>query len=252
MDRTSTGIRCERCNIGFSLPRYYRAHVGYSINHNICRLCGDHKDFETFTSLQQHLEESHFYCEPCNWFAPSAIGLRQHNTCKHYLCVACGDYFPNAHELNGHAFRHRPRGVSCYCCPQDFSTLSAMFNHLESGNCPSGIEHDDILELAANFVRSYKPERDYIFFCYGCQKPFRRMCDLLQHSETSSCNEGYWRGSGYLGSMVTYIATCIPDYIPDPDDNDDDNNEGAQEGNGNNTTPYPNISIPKIVITGPT
>lgn len=52
--------------------------------------------------------------------------------------------------------------------------------------------------------------------------------------------------------MVTYIATCIPDYIPDPDDNDDDNNEGAQEGNGNNTTPYPNISIPKIVITGPT
>lgn len=125
-----------------------------------------------------------------------------------------------------------------------------MFNHLESGNCPSGIEHDDILELAANFVRSYKPEKDYIFFCYGCQKPFRRMCDLLQHSETSSCNEGYWRGSGYLGSMVTYIATCIPDYIPDPDDNDD-NNEGAR-GNGNDTTSYPNISIPKIVITGPT
>ncbi|EGD84959.2 hypothetical protein H112_08681 [Trichophyton rubrum D6] len=149
-----------------------------------------------------------------------------------------------------HAFRHRPRGVSCYCCPQDFCTLSAMFNHLESGNCPSGIEHDDILELAANFVRSYKPEKDYIFFCYGCQKPFRRMCDLLQHSETSSCNEGYWRGSGYLGSMVTYIATCIPDYIPDPDDNDD-NNEGIQ-GKGNDTTPYPNISIPTIVITGPT
>ncbi|EEQ30305.1 conserved hypothetical protein [Microsporum canis CBS 113480] len=250
MDQANRGVHCKRCNISFSLDKYYRSHVGYSIKHNVCHLCVDHQDFETFTSLQRHLEEAHLYCEPCHWFAPSAIGLRQHNTCKHYLCVACGDYFPNAHELNGHAFKHRPRGVSCYCCSQDFSTLSAMFNHLESGNCPSGVGHDDILQLAANFVQSLPNGKGYIFFCPGCQKPFRRMCDLLQHSETSSCNEGYWKKSGYIGSLVTYIATCISELIPRPEEYGD--NDKAVPDEDTEETPRPVFNIPKIVITEPT
>lgn len=85
-----------------------------------------------------------------------------------------------------------------------------MYNHLESGNCPSGINHEGIHDLAAEFISTLKYQNEYIFFCFGCRRPFRRMCDLLQHSETSTCGEGYWKGSGHVGSLVTYIANHIP------------------------------------------
>ncbi|KAK2853231.1 hypothetical protein FQN49_005277 [Arthroderma sp. PD_2] len=144
-----------------------------------------------------------------------------------------------------------PRGVYCYCCPQDFSTLSAMFNHLESGNCSSGIEHDDILALAATFVRSLSPSQGYVFFCIGCRKPFRRMCDLLQHSETSSCDEGYWKGSGHVGSLVTYIASHISELVPEVDGGDMETGHNSPD-NDPDKTPRPKFNIPTIVITGPT
>lgn len=92
---------CARCQTRYITERAYDVHVRVSLDHHVCVVCTDGKDFESFIALQNHYEESHFFCEPCGWAAPSALGLRQHNTSKHFLCVACGDYFLNPHELNG-------------------------------------------------------------------------------------------------------------------------------------------------------
>jgi hypothetical protein len=42
-----------------------------------------------------------------------------------------------------HTAKHRPRNVQCICCDLDFPTISAFFNHMESGTCPSGIDCED-------------------------------------------------------------------------------------------------------------
>ncbi|KAK2747111.1 hypothetical protein FQN57_002366 [Myotisia sp. PD_48] len=249
MDKQKTPYPCVRCQLTLSSGKSYISHLHYALNHNICHLCPGRRDFETFAELQVHLEQFHLYCEPCQWFAPSAVGLRQHNTSKHYLCIICGDYFPNAHELNGHAFRHRRRGVKCYCCNQDFSTLSAMFNHMESGNCASEIQQHDILTLAADFVRPLPYGDGHVFFCVGCRKTFRRMCDLLQHSETSACGDGYWKGSGHVGLMVTYIGKHIRSLPQARQAKQQPNQDHSPPDSIHNPKANPPANIPRIVIS---
>lgn len=104
---------CSRCQAGFASQMTYRAHYAMSLNHHLCNFCGFKKDLTTFAALQLHLDDDHLYCEPCNWFAPSTLGLRQHNIWKHHMCGACGDFFSNAHELNGvgnHSHNPQPKG----------------------------------------------------------------------------------------------------------------------------------------------
>jgi hypothetical protein len=39
------------------------------------------------------------------------------------------------------------------------------------------------------------------------------MCDLLQHSETRSCGEGYFRGTGQVGYLVEYVMRRLRDQV---------------------------------------
>lgn len=73
------------------------------------------------------------------------------------------------------------------------------------------------------------------------------MCDLLQHSETSACGEGYWKGSGHVGLLVTYIANNISrvvkslrtaQTVAEPDQ------ESQEE-----TPTKPIVNLPAIVIS---
>lgn len=118
-----------------------------------------------------------------------------------------------------------------------------MYNHLESGNCPSGIVQSDIRDLAEQYVRRLPQAHKFVFFCVSCQRPFRRMCDLLQHSETSACGEGYWRGSGHVGSLVTYIGR----HIPRPAKEDNPGPETDQGDDKDSPVTAPNV--PSIVIS---
>lgn len=95
-------LSCRRCNLVFPTWEARRRHIRESINHNVCYLCHSIvRDFETFNALQDHLDSFHFYCEPCDFFAPSVQGLMQHNLSVHNMCGVCREYFRNIHELNG-------------------------------------------------------------------------------------------------------------------------------------------------------
>lgn len=101
MQRQGASYNCARCRSSFSSVRAYNIHISVCLHRHICKLCPGRKELDSYTALQNHLEKFHLFCEPCHWFAPSALGLRQHNIARHFVCVACGDYFINAHELNG-------------------------------------------------------------------------------------------------------------------------------------------------------
>lgn len=92
-------MHCQRCQLVFPSRIEYNRHLADSLNHHPCYLCRHRTDFESFSGLQRHLEAFHLFCEPCQWFAPSAQGLQQHNNAKHYMCILCGDFFANQHQL---------------------------------------------------------------------------------------------------------------------------------------------------------
>ncbi|KAL1987146.1 hypothetical protein VTN96DRAFT_4752 [Rasamsonia emersonii] len=207
---------CLRCRLSFPSVDSRRRHIEESINHNLCLLCNFQKDFETFSALQNHLDRDHLYCEPCHWFAPSALGLEQHNISRHMMCSVCKEFFMNLNELNGHAMVHRPRSASCVLCDKEFPVLSAAFNHLESGNCEAGATRADIRGLAEEFVskRRYPRAPDgHIFRCWTCQRGYHRLSDLLQHVETRSCREGYWKGVGNTGILVQFIRDNLKNAV---------------------------------------
>ncbi|KAL1970279.1 hypothetical protein VTN77DRAFT_5439 [Rasamsonia byssochlamydoides] len=199
---------CLRCHLSFSSVASRRQHIEDSLDHNLCLLCGFQKDFNSFSALQDHLERDHLYCEPCHWFAPSVRGLEQHNVSRHMMCSVCKEFFMSLNELNGHALIHRPKSAACVLCEKEFPVLSAAFNHLESGNCEGGATKADIRGLAEEFLsrRRYpRPSDGHIFRCWTCQRSYHRLSDLLQHVETRSCREGYWKGAGGTGVLVQFI-----------------------------------------------
>ncbi|KAJ9301307.1 hypothetical protein DTO271G3_1442 [Paecilomyces variotii] len=205
-----SGFPCRRCHLLFPSADAINRHFNESIDHNICHLCTQiRKDFETFSQLQDHLENDHLYCEVCNWFAPSKTGLIQHNISRHYMCSICNRYFVNIHELNGHAIStHRPRSALCILCNRDFPTLSSTFSHIESGKCTEGVTRDDVRTLTVEFLNSNRIAFTNPFDCRVCHRPFNRMCDLLQHAETRACSEGYWADASSntgLGALVEHV-----------------------------------------------
>jgi hypothetical protein len=102
---TTYPFECKRCSVKFPNWIAHNTHNHESIRHNFCRTCPHLVDFESFRDLQKHLEERHFYCEVCDWSAPSREGLTSHNVSVHHMCGVCGRYFGAPHELQGVSFR---------------------------------------------------------------------------------------------------------------------------------------------------
>jgi hypothetical protein len=208
-------ISCTRCCLSFSSHALYETHVEDSLDHHICPLCEYKKDFETFTSLQDHLEMDHLWCEPCNWFAASDEALQKHFVHKHMMCSVCKETFKGLNELTGHANSHRPLTVPCFLCEEAFALRSATFNHIESEKCDGGALREDVRYVVKDFLGKLPRNMGYqvldnrLFSCHTCHKSYARLSDLLQHVETRSCPEGYCKGTGVTEHMVQYVQANL-------------------------------------------
>lgn len=200
---------CARCRVSYCCRDLFMLHLETSLDHNLCILCHYTKDFPTFTDLQDHLEQEHLWCEPCNWFALSYEGLMQHFQHLHFMCSICKEAFRNLNELMGHANTHRPLTVACFLCPEKFALRSAAFNHIESGNCTGGATTEDIRFVVRSFWANLVSD-SHLFACQPCHRQYQRLSDLLQHKETKSCPEGYWKGNNMTDRLVQYVQEQLP------------------------------------------
>lgn len=210
---------CKRCCLSFCCRELYLLHIELALEHNLCIICHYTEDFETFTELQDHIEEVHLWCEPCNWHAPSYEGLMQHFKSKHMMCSICKETFKGLNELTGHANAHRPLTVTCFLCGEAFALRSAAFNHVESEKCPGGALREDIQGVVKEFweklpqIKSSWIPENQLFTCQTCHRSYKRMSDLLQHVETRACPEGYCMGNGITERMVQYVQENLKSAI---------------------------------------
>jgi hypothetical protein len=100
--------------------------------------------------------------------------------------------------------------------------MSAVFNHIESEKCEERALQEDIRELTREFLQNNKPgvprnmtANSRLFRCWSCGRGYQRLSDLLQHSETRSCRDGYWRGTGNTGHLVQYVRANLKKTIDD-------------------------------------
>lgn len=207
---TPTRVLCVECGLVLEDIQLVRIHL--VTDHNLCNVCGFLIGFETYEELQNHLENDHFYCETCEWFAPSPQGLQQHNIHKHYMCATCGEYFGGRNQLNGHSNYHRPRYIYCFLCDKGFATLSGVFNHLESGNCEGGATANDIRQVLSEYYFAYYfttniyiPVNKWIY-CRACDKRYHHLSELLQHLEFRRCSEIYNQD---MAQLVDYVKKNI-------------------------------------------
>lgn len=68
-----------------------------------------------------------------------------------------------------------------------------MVLHLEAGTCESGADCDRVDDVAFDCYQSGKytcdEDSEYDFQCPTCSTPFTYMSGLLQHAESTACNE---------------------------------------------------------------
>ena len=87
---------------------------------------------------------------------------------------------------------------------------SVMMLHLEAGTCDSGVDMDEINQIAFDCrqSQSYKSNNlDFVFECPTCQTPFLFLSGLLQHAESGYCEE--WLESGDpLGIFLDLVRSC--------------------------------------------
>ncbi|EED19276.1 C2H2 finger domain protein, putative [Talaromyces stipitatus ATCC 10500] len=212
-----TGERiCTRCCVSYCCRNLYLLHVELSLEHNLCVLCNYKTDFDRFEDLQEHTERDHFWCEICNWYAPSYEGLQQHFKHWHNMCEICKQTFNNQSELISHGNTHRPMCVPCIMCGEKFNLRSASFNHMESGKCPSGATKGDIRFVVRNFWDHLCMELGYwvpdthLFHCQTCQRYYQRLSDLFQHRESKSCREGYCKVNSITERLMNYLQEQLP------------------------------------------
>ncbi|RAO65028.1 uncharacterized protein BHQ10_001040 [Talaromyces amestolkiae] len=236
---------CARCKVSYCCRDLFMLHLETSLDHNLCVLCHYTKDYPTFTELQDHLEQEHLWCEPCNWFAPSYEGLMQHFQHFHFMCSICKECFRNVNEYTGHANTHRPLTVACPVCPEKFALRSAAFNHIESGTCTGGATTEDICFVVRHFwanltpdLKGYWVSDSLLFTCQPCHRHYQRLSDLLQHKETKSCPEGYGKGNSMTDRLVQYVQQQLPVLIE----------KRKAEGKLESTVQKPKLVAPAAVV----
>ncbi|KAK2764969.1 hypothetical protein FQN54_008668 [Arachnomyces sp. PD_36] len=202
--------KCDRCRVLYDKTRDLVGHCQHAINHHLCPKCDNLKDFERLADYIDHVRTYHLICPYCEFQAPSDVGLRQHCLNKHFECLECKSTFRSAHENNGHCQSSRPPSVECFGCGTMFSSMAAVFNHLESSACSSGIARHHVEELAYKFLAA----RDVkTLHCPACFKNFNKVCDMMQHAETSKCSDGYWKGPGGVGMLVQTVKDNLVEML---------------------------------------
>ncbi|THV00615.1 hypothetical protein K435DRAFT_440398 [Dendrothele bispora CBS 962.96] len=209
---------CGRCDRWFVHWRALQQHKENHPSHNICGSCK--LDFDTRTRLKAHWVQSprHPYCQYCEFHFGSSEDLEgdyinDHDNCRkcrevfkntlelhehyrqseyHHYCEDCGRDFQSASNLTSHlnSSIHQNQTIACpsHGCRRSFITLSHLTLHLESGNCPSGVNRPTV----NRYVRQY--DRNNVI-----TDPSRLLTGPEESAQDTfySANEGAWNGCAY-------------------------------------------------------
>jgi hypothetical protein len=95
-----------------------------------CELCTYWTYFQH--ELEEHEEEEHPSCDPCQRMFRNHHSRRQHflASCFHNYCEICDRDFQSPAALQGHQETHRPRNITCPQCDRGFPSASAMAKHV--------------------------------------------------------------------------------------------------------------------------
>ncbi|KIW23076.1 uncharacterized protein PV07_11305 [Cladophialophora immunda] len=174
------GEWCERCQWLFVSPAARQAHVDNSPRHNICT--------------------------PCDLDFSTAALLESHDVDVHNMCMDCGKYFRKVNDLMQHKRSHLPLEIECLGCDRLFSEFSAMMIHLESGNCESGIDRDDIDSYIRDCGYVNELYDGLMYQCPDCEADFRFASALCQHVASNACNQN-------PEDTFNDIESCIKCYV---------------------------------------
>ncbi|KAL2810864.1 hypothetical protein BDW59DRAFT_66056 [Aspergillus cavernicola] len=205
---------CTRCQKGFCSVPAKQQHISNSLNHNICCLCSSRPDYSTKETLIARFpygQKGPGALFACNRQFNKPCQLVQHDVDKHNMCATCRQYFNSPSNLKSHKITHAGRNIDCPGCSRRFPTNSAMMLHLEAGTCHSGVDLDELNQLAFNChqAQSYKSNNpDFDFECPSCQTPFLFMSGLLQHAESDCCEEELGSGDP-LGIFLEFARSRI-------------------------------------------
>jgi hypothetical protein len=95
---------CERCEWLFISQSARIDHRHNSRHHNVCPNC--QVDFLSRAVLDDHMEETYFYCQRCKSYVKDRRGSknqalwRLHQVETHFMCAKCGTYFENQNNVD--------------------------------------------------------------------------------------------------------------------------------------------------------
>lgn len=143
---------CSNCNLNFPSRQTWSQHC-ISGQHASNSRCSDHnmpsKDVHT---LPAHME-SHVSTGPLPLEVARSHKKRNHPTSFNAECTECGREFSSPQSLQQHcaSLNHSPLGLlKCpagFECRRIFHSPSALFHHLESGKCPSGMQREKMYSI---------------------------------------------------------------------------------------------------------
>lgn len=105
---------------------------------------------------------------------------------RDYVRLGCENHLRNGNRnmYNPKPIIHRgrPRKFGCSKCDVEFSTYGAMQGHLR--------------------LTVHHP---LVYQCAGCEMRFADLSALLQHAESSACDEGLSKGTGSIAQLLRYL-----------------------------------------------
>ena len=153
---------CPTCNKSFKSPQRHLIHARTLSHGDIIQCCDCDRKFTDQESLTTH-------CCLCNRIFKTENGLAQHvatnqlhklreqhlkprKTINRYQCSICSVGFHNKDSADKHEReKHGPeRTIQCPAkpkCGRTFASPSALFGHLESGSCESGMNRQKLNDL---------------------------------------------------------------------------------------------------------
>ncbi|KAK1456214.1 hypothetical protein CTAM01_17223 [Colletotrichum tamarilloi] len=202
---------CGRCERVFSKSKGLEQHLSNSSSHHRCEECLSKPDFPSAEQLLDHRKQCHHYCAPCDRLFAARISLEQHENTVHNVCRDCGRSFDWPDNLRNHERIHAPKNIPCPGCRSKFDRHSAMVLHLEAGSCPSGVNSEDVDDIAKECTQSQhyiSTDANFDYCCPQCQVPFTWMSGVLQHAESDACDIGLGRHS-QLGKFLHFLRRRI-------------------------------------------
>ena len=162
-------LRCPECDLYFPSRDDHTKHVR-ELQHRIQNLCCDCKrEYPDKNALSNHccecdkifmsrkilnkhfLKPSHLRNATDQLLQPKDDQTQSNGSLSH-KCMKCSEEFLGRKGLKKHMIsKHKPqRNISCPVgaeCTKKFASPSALLNHLESGNCRSGMTRNKMAEL---------------------------------------------------------------------------------------------------------